>query len=126
MSGPTGPGEARRACNFSFTQVKTLSSNADSASRIGARAKRSKLVHVGDQIRIRKGPYEYQVTLRVAAERRGSAKDAALFYEESDESRVAREQLQEQHRLVARTFQTTKGRPTKKERRDIDRLKGRD
>ncbi len=90
------------------------------------RAKRSKLVHAGDQVRIRKGPYESQVTVRVAAERRGSAKDAALFYEESDESRVARERLEEQHRLVARTFQTTKGRPTKKERRDLDRLKGRD
>ena len=112
-----------------FFKTRALAVEAIGGGKVqvnGARAKRSKLVHVGDQVRIRKGPYEYQVTLRVAAERRGSAKDAALFYEESDDSRVAREQLQEQHRLAARTFQTTKGRPTKKERRDLDRLKGRD
>ncbi len=91
----------------------------------GTRAKRSKLIHAGDQVRIRRGPYEYQLTVRIAAERRRSAKEATLLYDESDESRLARERLQEQHRAVARTFQTTKGRPTKKERRDLDRLKNR-
>ncbi len=112
-----------------FFKTRALAAEAIAGGKVqvsGTRAKRSKLVHAGDQVRIRKGPHEYRVTVRVAAERRGSAKDSALFYEESDESRVARERLVEQHRLVARTFQTTKGRPTKKERRDLDRLKGRD
>lgn len=112
-----------------FFKTRALAVEAITGGKVqvnGTRAKRSKLVHAGDQVRIRKGPYEYQVTVRVAAERRGSAKDSVLFYEESDESRAARERLQEQHRSVARTFQTTKGRPTKKERRDLDRLKGRD
>ncbi len=80
----------------------------------------------GDQVRLRKGPYEYQLVVRVAGDRRGSATEAAKLYEETEEGRRIRERLVEQHRLVARTFQTTKGRPTKKERRDLDRLKGRD
>jgi len=91
----------------------------------GTRAKRSKLIHAGDGVRVRKGPYEYQLTVRVAGERRGSAKQAALLYEESEESRLARERLVEQRRAAAKAFQATKGRPTKKERRDLDRLKRR-
>jgi ribosome-associated heat shock protein Hsp15 len=91
-----------------------------------ARAKRSKLIHAGDRVRIRKGPYEYQVTVLVPGSHRGSAKDAALLYEESEESRLSRERLAEQQRVAAKAFPSTKGRPTKKERRNIDRLKRRD
>ena len=97
-----------------FFKTRALAVEAITGGKVQVnctRAKRSKLVHAGDQVRIRKGPYEYQITVRVAAERRGSAKDSALFYEESDESRVARERLVEQHRLVARTFSQSNGRP---------------
>ena len=77
-------------------------------------------------MRLRKGPYEYQLVVHVAGHRRGSPTEAAKLYEETEEGQQIRERLVEQHRLVARTFQTTKGRPTKKERRDLDRVKGRE
>ena len=111
-----------------FFKTRALAVEAITGGKVqvnGTRAKRSKLIHAGDQVRIRRGPYEYQLTVRIAAERRRSAKEATLLYDESDESRLARERLQEQHRVAARTVQTTKGRPTKKERRDLDRLKNR-
>ncbi len=112
-----------------FYKTRALAVEAISGGKVqlnGARAKRSKSIHAGDRIRVRKGQYEHQVTVLVPGGRRGSAKDAALLYEESEESRLARERLVEQHRVAARAFPTTKGRPTKKERRNIDRLKQRD
>ena len=111
-----------------FFKTRALAVEAIAGGKVqvnGARAKRSKLIHAGDSVRVRKGPYEYQLTVRVAGERRGSAKDAALLYEESEESRLARERLAEQHRAAAKAFPATKGPPTKKERRDLDRLKRR-
>ncbi len=111
-----------------FFKTRALAVEAIAGGKVqvnGTRAKRSKLIHAGDSVRVRKGPYEYQLTVRVAGERRGSAKEAALLYEESEESRLARERLVEQHRAAAKAFPATKGRPTKKERRDLDRLKRR-
>ena len=111
-----------------FFKTRALAVEAIAGGKVqvnGARAKRSKLIHAGDSVRVRKGPYEYQVTVRVAGERRGSAKEAALLYEELEESRLARERLVEQHRAVVKAFPATKGRPTKKDRRDLDRLKRR-
>jgi ribosome-associated heat shock protein Hsp15 len=110
-----------------FYKTRALAVEAIGGGKVqvnGARAKRAKLIHAADRIRVRKGPYEYQVTVLVPGSHRGSAKDAALLYEESEESRLARERLGEQHRVAARASPATKGRPTKKERRNIDRLKG--
>ncbi len=112
-----------------FFKTRALAVEAIAGGKVqvnGTRAKRSKLIYQGDGVRLRKGPYEYQLVVRVAGDRRGSATEAAKLYEETDEGRRIRERLAEQHRLVARTLQTTKGRPTKKERRDLDRLKGRE
>ncbi len=111
-----------------FFKTRALAGEAITGGKVqvnGTRAKRSKLIHAGDSVRVRRGPYEYQLIVRVAGERRGSAKEAAVLYEESEESRLARERLVEQHRAAAEVFPATKGRPTKKERRDLDRLKRR-
>ena len=91
-----------------------------------SRVKRSKFVRPGDHVRIRKGPYETQLTVRSLAERRLPAKDAVELYEESEESRVARERLLEQHRLARVAGEMSDGRPTKKDRRLIHRFKRRD
>ena len=92
----------------------------------GERVKRSKTLKSGDDVRVRKGPYEYRLTVRSTAGRRVSPKDVATVYEESEESRVARERLVEQHRAAAAAANWTDGRPTKKERRQITKFKRRD
>ena len=84
------------------------------------------LLRAGDRLRIRKEPYEYRLTVLVPSGRRGSAKEAVLLYEETEESREARARLAEQLKLAASTLARTNGKPTKKERRQIGRLKGRD
>jgi len=88
----------------------------------GARAKPAKLVRTGDTLRVRVGPYEWIIVVRAVTERRGSSKDALLLYDESAEGRATRERLAQAHKIApAPTFEG-KGRPTKKQRREIERL----
>lgn len=89
----------------------------------GQRVKRAKLVHPGDQLRIRQGAYEYDLTVLGLAERRGPAAEAATLYHETDASRRRREELQFQLKHAAPPTFRTKGRPTKRERREIDQWK---
>ena len=88
----------------------------------GTRAKPAKQLQVGDTLRIRVGPYEWLVTVRGLSERRGPPKTALVLYEESPEGRAARERLAEQHKIAPAPTYEGKGRPTKKERREMDRL----
>jgi len=55
-------------------------------------------------------------------ERRGSSKDALLLYDESAEGRATRERLAQAHKIAPAPAFEGKGRPTKKQRREIERL----
>ncbi|OLD43753.1 MAG: RNA-binding protein [Gemmatimonadetes bacterium 13_1_40CM_2_60_3] len=92
----------------------------------GERAKRAKLLQIGDSLRIRLGPYYHIVTVRAVSEHRGPASIAARLYEETEESRKAREAMQLQVKAAQAMSGYDRGRPTKKDRRDIERLKRRD
>ena len=110
-----------------FWKTRALAAEAVAGGKVlvnGARAKRAKPVHVGDQLRVRIGPYEYQVTVRVLSERRGPPLEAARLYEEDPAAKRAREALAAQHKLLPLPSFRGKGRPTKKQRRDIERWKG--
>jgi ribosome-associated heat shock protein Hsp15 len=86
----------------------------------GARAKPAKDIKVGDELRIRLGPYEHHVVVRALSDKRGSASMAHALYEETPESIAAREKLREDHRLAPAMFVfEDKGRPTKKDRRAL-------
>ena len=90
----------------------------------GEKPKRSRAIKPGDRIRIRVGPYEHRIVVRAIAHTRGSAAIAAELFVEETESRAARERLAEQHRLAARlSGGESRGRPSKKDRRDIERWK---
>ncbi len=89
----------------------------------GHRVKRAKPVHVGDELRIRKGPFEHCVVVREVSEHRGSASVAQLLYEETAESLLKREMLALQLKSVPTPEFRAKGRPTKKERREIERFR---
>ena len=89
-----------------------------------ARVKRSKAVRVGDHLRIRKGPYDFYITIRGLSARRLGAEAAAALYEEDAAGKKTREHLAEQLRIAPSLSYEGKGRPTKRERRELDRLKG--
>lgn len=88
----------------------------------GTRAKPAKQLQVGDELRVRVGPYDWLVTVRALTERRGSPRDAQLLYDESPDGRAARERLAELHKIAPAPAYQGKGRPTKKERRELQRL----
>ena len=93
----------------------------------GEKAKRARPVRPGDRIRLRLGAYEYLLTVTALAARRGSAAVAAGLYHEDDASRVSRERIAEQHRLAAQLHGGIQpGRPSKKDRRELGKLKGRE
>jgi len=111
-----------------FYKTRTLAVEAIAGGKVqvnGERVKRAKTLQLNDEIRIRQGPYEYQIVVRGLSERRGPASEAALLYEETSESKAAREVLSIQLKTLHAAFVPERGRPTKKDRREIDRLKGR-
>lgn len=60
--------------------------------------------------------------MSAVTERRGSAKDARLLYDETAAGRATRERLAEAHKIAPAPTYEGKGRPTKKQRREIERL----
>jgi ribosome-associated heat shock protein Hsp15 len=112
-----------------FYKTRALAAEAIAGGKVqvnGDRVKRAKPLQVGDEVRIRQGPYEYQVVVLLLSDRRGPAAEAATLYEEKAESRSARETLSIQLKSLHSVFLPERGRPTKKDRREINRLKGRE
>ena len=109
-----------------FFKTRSLAAAAIDGGKVqlnGTRVKRSNLVHVGDTVRVRKPPYETTVEIVELSEHRGPAKVAQTLYQETPDSVAAREQLRTQLKNQPHATYDGKGRPTKKDRREIDRLK---
>jgi len=112
-----------------FFKTRALAAEAVTGGKVtmrGDRIKPARPVQVGDEIAIRLGAYEHVVRVRELSARRGPATVAATLYEETSESLAARTRLAEQLRLApaALVFED-KGRPTKRDRREIDKWKRR-
>jgi ribosome-associated heat shock protein Hsp15 len=111
-----------------FFKTRALAAAAVAGGKVqvnGIRAKPAKQLQAGDSLRVRVGPYEWLVTVRGLSERRGPSKMAQALYEEAPAGRAARERLAEQHKTAPAPTYQGKGRPTKKERREIERLEER-
>jgi ribosome-associated heat shock protein Hsp15 len=110
-----------------FYKTRSLATEAVDGGKVevnGDRAKPAKAIKPGDEIRVRLGPYEHVVIVRALAERRGPASIAQGLYEETPASRDARERLASQLKMAPPTFvYEEKGRPTKRDRREIDRFR---
>jgi ribosome-associated heat shock protein Hsp15 len=112
-----------------FYKTRTVAAEAIAGGKVevnGDRAKRARPLAVGDEVRVRQGPYEYRVVVRQLSERRGPAAQAATLYEETAQSREAREKLRIQLQSLHSAFVPDRGRPTKRDRREIERVKRRE
>jgi ribosome-associated heat shock protein Hsp15 len=112
-----------------FYKTRSLAAEAIAGGKVqvnGDRVKRAKPVQIGDELRIRQGPYEHLILVRAVSDRRGPASSAAELYEEKLESRAAREAMAIQLKSLHAAFVPDRGRPTKKDRRDIEKLKWRE
>ena len=111
-----------------FFKTRALAAEAIDGGKVhlnGERVKRSKAVKIGDEVTVRLGPFEHRVVVKLASDRRGSASVAATLFDETDESSAAREALLEQHRIARAAGAEDPGRPSKRDRRQIDHLKKR-
>ncbi|MDP3872897.1 MAG: RNA-binding S4 domain-containing protein [Methyloversatilis sp.] len=111
-----------------FFKTRTLAADAIDAGRIQlneARAKPSREVRIGDRLDIQTGELRYTVIVQALSGKRGPAEVARTLYEETPESMAAREAAREQRRLQPEPSVGLHGRPTKTQRREIDRLRAR-
>ena len=110
-----------------FYKTRSLAADAVVSGKVqlnGERVKRAKTVQVGDELRIRNGAFEQVIHVRALSARRGGAPEAAKLYEETAESRSAREALALQMRSIPGGHDA--GRPSKKDRRVIAKFREQD
>ena len=108
-----------------FYKTRSLAAEEIGKGRVqinGQDAKASREVKSGDRVRLRQGPVEREVLVRGISGARGPAPVAQQLYEETPESVQARETAAQQRRLAAEPAHSIEqGRPTKRERRQIDK-----
>ena len=88
-------------------------------------AKPAREIKVGDMLHIRTEGGEFEVEVQALSEMRGPATVAQTLYRETAVSRERRALLAQQRRLEPQFESAQHGRPTKKDRRDLARLRSR-
>lgn len=107
-----------------FFKTRSLAADAIERGRVTLndhRIKPAKVAAVGDMLTIRIGNVQYVITILALSNKRGSAPQAQQLYSETDESRAQREMLAARLKAQPQPF-FTKGRPTKRDRRVIERI----
>ena len=107
-----------------FFKTRSLASDAVECGKVlvnEARVKPAKAVAVGDRLDIRIGQVQFIVDVLALSNKRGPAPDAQKLYRETNESRQRRETIAAQNKALPQPFQF-KGRPTKRDRREIERF----
>ena len=111
-----------------FFRTRALAAEAIDGGKVSVnddRPKRARLIAVGDVVALRIGPYEHVLQVRDVSARRGSAAVAQGLYAETPASLARRAAVSEQYRTAAMGFAHHEGKPSKKERRAIDRARPR-
>ncbi len=111
-----------------FFKTRALAKQAIEGGKVhynGARAKPSRFVEVGAELRIRQGFDEKVVQVLALSDQRRGAPEAALLYEETQQSRERREMLATQRRQMRANDLAGDRRPDKKGRRQLLDLKAR-
>ena len=110
-----------------FYKTRSLAADAVTSGKVelnGERTKPAKTVKVGDRVRMRAGVFEQVVDVKALSDKRGPATVAQALYAETEESAAARAKMAERMRYEAPAAADS-GRPSKKDRRDIARLRDR-
>jgi ribosome-associated heat shock protein Hsp15 len=109
-----------------FFKTRSLAARACTLGRIEANGQLVKPAHdvrVGDMLQIKTAGGEFEIEVLGLSEARGSAALAQTLYRETEASRERRLQLQAQLRAMPK-FEGPKGRPSKRDRRQLRRLRG--
>jgi len=108
-----------------FYKTRSLAIDAIECGKVlinEVRIKPAKEIKVGDVLDIRVGQTQFVIEVLALSNKRGSAPIAQKLYRETEESRQRREAIAAQLKASPPPF-SFKGRPTKRDRREIERLR---
>jgi ribosome-associated heat shock protein Hsp15 len=111
-----------------FFKTRSLAARACELGRVtsnGQPAKSARPVRVGDLLQVKNEGGDFQVEVLLLSEVRGPAAVAQTLYRETDASRASRLQLAEERKAMPRWEVMSAGKPSKRNRRALDRLRGR-
>ena len=111
-----------------FFKTRAIASRACDLGRIesnGVDSKPARDVRVGDLLRIKNDSGEFIVEVLALSEMRGPAPIAQKLYQESDASREMRKKVAEERKVMPHFEAAREGKPSKRDRREIGRLRGR-
>ena len=111
-----------------FFKTRALASRACDLGRIESNsvdAKPARDVRIGDLLRIKNDSGEFHVEILALSEIRGPAPVAQKLYQESEASRALRMKVAEERKAMPHFEATREGKPSKRDRREIGRLRGR-
>ena len=112
-----------------FFKTRSIAAHACELGRIesnGQTAKPARDVRVGDALQIKSDGGIFQVEVLGLSEMRGPAVAAQTLYRETEASREARRKLSEERKTMPQfELAWREGKPSKRDRREIDRLRGR-
>jgi ribosome-associated heat shock protein Hsp15 len=111
-----------------FFKTRALAARACELGRIesnGQQAKASREVHLGDLLQVKNEGGNFQVEVMLLSEMRGPAAIAQTLYRETEASRELRLRLAEERKAMPHFETSREGKPSKRDRRKLDRLRGR-
>ena len=111
-----------------FFKTRALAARACDLGRIvsnGHPAKPAREVHIGDHLHIRTEAGDFHVEVQELSEMRGPASVAQTLYHETDESRELRLKLAEERRAALQQGLLHEGKPSRRDRQELNRLRGR-
>lgn len=111
-----------------FFKTRAFAAKACDLGRIqsnGQPAKAARDVRAGDVLRVKNEGGEFTLEVLLLSEVRGPATVAQTLYRETDESRELRQKLAEERKAVMQFEAMPAARPSKRDRREINRFRGR-
>ena len=111
-----------------FFKTRALAARACELGRIesnGQQAKPARDVRTGDMLQVKNDSGDFQVEVLLLSEMRGPAAVAQTLYRETEASRELRFKLAEERRAMSRFEALPEGKPSKRNRRELNRLRGR-
>jgi len=111
-----------------FFKTRSIASHACELGRIhwgGQPAKPAREVRPGDLLLIKNDSGDFQVEVLALSEVRGPAPVAQKLYRETEASREARLKVAEERKLMPHFEALREGKPSKRDRRKLDRFRGR-
>ncbi|MGH9583990.1 MAG: RNA-binding S4 domain-containing protein [Bryobacteraceae bacterium] len=111
-----------------FFKTRAIAARACELGRIecnGQPVKPSREVRAGDLLRVKNDSGEFQLEVLLLSEIRGPAAVAQTLYRETEESRELRMKMAEERKSMPRVEALGESKPSKRDRRNLNRLRGR-